>query len=375
MLGAGFGGIAVATGLRDRLGDSHFVTLVDRSPLFSMGLRKLWELVGLGTIAEGSRPRARLAGGGIEVVLAEIAAIDPAGRAADLSVGRYEADRLVVALGAARRPELVPGLVEYGHSIWDVGIIPALRRELERFERGRIALVILGAPYPCPPAPYECVMLLDDHFRDRGIRDDVELTVATLQPMLLPNAGRVGSDWLAERLDERGIAWQVGVKAERIESSRIVFEDGDLRFDLLLAVPPHRAPQVVAASGLVSERGWIEPDPGTFATSYPGVWAVGDCTFVELANGLPLPKAGAMAAAQGDNVAAQIAAEITGEAPPEPFGGRGYCFLETGLHEAALIEGEFYADPPAVSVADPTPAYHDEKAAFERDHLARWFGD
>ncbi|MGH3143807.1 MAG: hypothetical protein ACRDO9_11870, partial [Gaiellales bacterium] len=50
ILGGGFGGIAVATGLREQLGGAHEVLLVDRQPAFSMGLRKLWELVGLGTI-------------------------------------------------------------------------------------------------------------------------------------------------------------------------------------------------------------------------------------------------------------------------------------------------------------------------------------
>lgn len=375
VLGAGFGGIAVATGLRDRLGDAHHVTLVDRNASFSMGLRKLWELVELGTIEEGSRPRTALSGGGIEVIEAEVAAIDLAAHAADTTAGRIEADRLVVALGADARPDLVPGLVEHGHPVWARDAVAPARKALAGLERGRVAVVIFGAPYPCPPAPYECVMLIDDYLRSRGLRDAIDLEVATLQPMLLPNAGAAGSNWLAARLDERSIAWRVGCATERVESGRVVFADGsDLAFDVLLAVPPHRVPTSVGDAGLAGESGWIEPDRGTFATGHTGVWAIGDCTFVKLANGLPLPKAGAMAAVQGDRVAAQIAAEITGEPAPEPFDGRGHCFLETGLREAALIEGDFYADPPVVTLQDATAERHDEKAAFEREHLSRWFG-
>jgi sulfide:quinone oxidoreductase len=375
VLGAGFGGIAVATGLRDRLGPDHEVVLVDRRPAFSMGLRKLWELVGLGTIEAGSRPRAALAGGGVEVVLADITRIDPAAHAAETTAGRFEADRLVVALGAEPRPDLVPGLAEHGHDVWDkVGVAPA-RGALDAFEGGRIAIVIFGAPYPCPPAPYECAMLLDDHLRAAGVRERTELSVTTLQPLLLPNAGKAGSEWIGERLDERGIAWQVGRKAERVEDSRVAFADGELAFDLLLAVPPHWPPEIVGAAGLLGESGWIEPDRGTLATPVPGVWAVGDCTLIRLANGLPLPKAGVMAEAQGMRVAAAIAAEIRGEPDPAPFDGRGFCFLETGLHESGLIEGDFYAEPePAVRLGDVSEAHHDDKVAFEREHLERWFG-
>lgn len=375
VLGGGFGGIAVATGLRERLDGEHEVVLVDRQPAFSMGLRKLWELVGLGTIEEGSRPRATLAGDGIEVVLADVTEIDPAGKAAETSAGRLEGDRLVVALGAEPRPDLVPGLAEHGHNVWDKRGIPVLGRALEAFDGGHIAVVIFGAPYPCPPAPYECVMLIDDHLRARGLRERAELSVTTLQPMLLPNAGAAGSAWLADRLDERGISWQVGKRTERVEAGRVKFEDGEFGFDLLLAVPPHRPPGVVAEAGLLGDSGWIEPDRGTLATAFPGVWAIGDCTLIQLANGLPLPKAGVMAEAQGTRVAAAIAAEVRGEADPDPFDGRGFCFLETGLHESALIDGDFYAEPePAVRLGDVSQAHHDEKADFERERLARWFG-
>ena len=44
------------------------VVLVDRKPEFAMGLRKLWELAGIGTIAEGSRPRERLGRHGVGFV-------------------------------------------------------------------------------------------------------------------------------------------------------------------------------------------------------------------------------------------------------------------------------------------------------------------
>ena len=118
--------------------------LIDRQPAFSMGLRKLWELVGLGTIDEGSRPRSALVGGGIEVLEADVTAIDPVRRSVETSVGHLQGERLVVALGAASRPDLVPGLAMHGHDVWSFRTAPLLRRALDTFGGGRVAIVIFG---------------------------------------------------------------------------------------------------------------------------------------------------------------------------------------------------------------------------------------
>src|SRR5262249_29184959 len=125
ILGGGFGGIAAAVELHALLGDEHEIVLVDRRPEFAMGLRKLWELVGISTVAEGSRARSLLSRHGITFVEADISAIDPAARAADTSAGRLDGDHLVVALGAVARPDLLPGLAEHGHDIWSFAGVPA----------------------------------------------------------------------------------------------------------------------------------------------------------------------------------------------------------------------------------------------------------
>ena len=179
VLGGGFGGIAAAVELRSLLGEDHDVVLVDHRPDFAMGLRKLWELVGAGTLAEGARSRRLLARHGIDVVRAEILGIDAPGRAAETTEGRLHGDHLVVALGAVSRPDLVPGLAEHGHDVWAFNDVPAAAAALRRFEGGRIVVLIAGVPYPCPPAPYECVLHVDENLRARGLRERTELGIAT----------------------------------------------------------------------------------------------------------------------------------------------------------------------------------------------------
>lgn len=377
ILGGGFGGIAAGIELRRLLGPEHTVVLVDRKPTFAMGLRKLWELVGLGTIADGSRHRSLLARHGIEFVEAEITSIDASGRAAETSAGKLAADHLLIALGAVSRPDLVPGLLEHGHDVWTFAGATAAAKALADFDGGRILVLVAGAPYPCPPAPYECVLHLDEHLRRRGLRDRTNLGVTTLQPMLMPNAGQAGSDWMAGQLAAHGITSHVGAKAEHIEAGRVVFSDrGEQPFDLLVAVPPHRAPDVVSQSGLAAKHGWIAVDAGTLRTSYEGVYAVGDVTLIPLANGLPFPKAGVMAELQGLSVARAIAAEVSGRGPAPPFDGRAFCPIELGTQSAARVDGDWYATPePIVTIAGPSTARAAEKGEFEREHLERWFGD
>jgi sulfide:quinone oxidoreductase len=375
ILGAGFGGITTATELRRLLGDGHEIVLIDRREHFLMGLRKLWALVGIGSLADGKRSRKKLSEHGIEFLQQQIRAIDPVERRVSTDGGTLDGDYLVVALGAEQRPDLVPGLVEHGHDVWNPEGVPALQKALADFESGRLAVVIAGVPYTCPPAPYECTMLLDDHLRERGLRDQTDLSVTTLQPLLLPNAGREGSAWLAEQLTARGIAFQTGRKTQQVEAGRVLFDDGELAFDLLIGVPPHRPPAVVKESGLCGEGEWIKVDPGTLATDAPGVFAIGDVTQIKLANGLPLPKAGVMAEAEGKRVAAAIAAEVRGEEKPAAFDGRGFCFIETGKDAAALVEGEFFAKPePKVALKEISKVHAEEKRRFESERLARWFG-
>ena len=375
VLGGGFGGITVATELERLLGDEHEVVLVDRAERFSMGLRKLWELVGHATIAEGSRHRDALSSHGIQVVRDDVESIDVDARSATVGDQTLHADYLVVALGAVPRPDLVSGLAEHGHDVWSTAAIPGAAHALAALEGGRILMLIAGAPYPCPPAPYECVMHVHEHLRARGIRDATELSVATVQPLLMPNAGVEGSTWMGERLSERGVSFRTGVKVDRVEAARVVLEEGELPFDLLLTVPPHRAPDVVVESSLTGESGWISVDRTTLQTEHENVYAVGDVTGIKLSNGLPLPKAGVIAELEGLRVAAAIAADARGETEPGPFTGEASCYVEMGTEIAARMDVKFFAEPaPEIAFAEPSAERAAEKRQFESDRLSRWFG-
>ena len=182
---------------------------------------------------------------------------------------------------------------------------------------------------------------------------------------------------VASLLESRGIGFHPLFTFEtlRPETREIVAADGRReRVDLLIAVPPHRAPEAVAASGLLGPSGWIHVDARTLATEHEGVYAIGDVATIKLPSGKSLPKAGVFAHAEAEVVARRIADEIRGRVPRALFDGKGYCWIETGDGRAGFAGGSFFADPePTLRMARPGRLLHWGKVAFEKWWLARRF--
>ena len=373
ILGAGFGGIAAAVALREQLADGDEIVLVDRRDDFAMGLRKTWAILGISPIAYGTRSLASLAARGITVLQGTVTHVDPDARSATVDESVLQADALVVALGAEHAMEAVPGLAEHGHNAWDRSHLDQVHGIVDAFRGGRVVVGIFGTPYPCPPAPYELALLLGDRFDARGI--DVQLTVFAPTPIVLPILGAAECVPLDGRLEERGIAFQSNHTATAVTERAVQFgPDEQLPFDLLLAVPPHRCPAVLVEAGLAAAGGWVKVDRATLETGHAGVYAIGDATAIPLANGMPLPKAGLFAEKEGLTVAARIAAVLRGEAPAATFDGQGACFLEMGGGEASTVSGDFFADPPEVTLSMPDATQRAAKERFEMDRLGHWFG-
>ena len=373
ILGGGFGGIATARRLKEKLDAKDEVILVDRRDHFMVGFRKTWALVGESTLEAGQRPLDSLTSLGIRVMHDPVTRIDPNGRAATMSDQHISADALVVALGAELAPEAIPGFQQYAYNVYDPNDIPRAAQVLQEFQEGKLLIGIFGAPYKCPPAPYEMALLINDSLKARGVKANVE--VFSPQPMSLPILGQVGCDLIESRLADRGIAFFPNRKATAVEAGTVVFVNERRSFDLLLGVPPHRPPAVVRESGLVGDSGWISVNPHTLETQFPGVYAIGDVVQVAMANGKPLPKAGVFAEAMGETVAERIAATFTGQEPEATFKGEGGCYLEVGAGQAMMVKGNFLAEPePEVMLTEASPQYLEEKRAFETKRLQTWFG-
>jgi sulfide:quinone oxidoreductase len=373
ILGGGFGGIATARRLKQKLDEKDEVILVDRRDYFMVGFRKTWALTGQSTLEAGQRPLDSLTGLGVRVMRDPVTRIDSAARTAWLEDQRLSADALVVALGAELAPEAIPGFQGYAHNVYDPQNIPGAAQALNAFQGGDLLIGVFGVPYKCPPAPYEMALLIRETLEARGTRANIE--VFTPQPVSMPLLGQVGCDIIEGRLADNGITFLPNHKATAVESGEVVFANERRRYDLLFGIPPHRPPAVVREAGLVGESGWVSVDPRTLETAFPGVYAIGDVVQIAMANGKPLPKAGVFAEEMGETVADRIAADFQGQEPEATFTGEGGCYLEVGSGQAMMVKGHFMATPdPEISLTEASAQYLGEKRAFEVQRLQAWFG-
>lgn len=373
VLGGGVGGVATASRLRRRLDRQHRVVLVNREADFSFASSYLWVMSGDRRTDQVTRPLQRLSRRGIEVVIGHVEHIDPAQRAVTVNGRALVGDHLVVTLGADWVPERVPGLVENGHTFATLPGAAELARRLGRIDTGRIVVVTAAPLYKCPAAPYEAALFIDAGLRARRIRDRVELAVRSAEPAPMPVAGPAAGQALQEIMAGRGIDYRPATQITSAEPGRVTFGGQSEAADLLVYMPPIAAPPVVASSDLAAPDGWIHADPGTLATGFPGVWAIGDNTQIMLAIGKPLPRAGVFAHGQAHVVANAIAAAITGKPAPGTFDGHGGCFIETGSGRAAYGAGNFYAEPaPTVTLHPPARRWHWGKVLFELNVMRRW---
>jgi sulfide:quinone oxidoreductase len=370
IVGAGFGGASTARRLRSLLPKEHRILVVDRRPEVTLGAGHSWVLTGRRGPEHVTRRLSNLTKHGLEFRCAEVVAVDPAKRVLEIAGDRVAADALVLAPGARLTLEPLAGASGVAHQFYELDAALRLREALGTFAGGRIVVAILGAPYKCPAAPHEAILLMHERLLKAMPSGAFSITLVTPEPQPLPVGGPAVGAAVRELYDQRAVRTRFGVRPIRVHAplatpagsppTRAIAGELELSdktrepFDLLIVVPLHTAPTFMKDSGLLGENGWVPVDRATLSTSFDGVWAIGDVTHVALANGGMLPKAGVFARAQGETVAGEIAARVLGKNGRVPFAGRGGCYLETGAGEAAMIEGDFFGDPaPQVTLAAP----------------------
>ena len=369
VLGAGFGGLELATSLSEAFGEDAGVTLVERADSFVFGYSKLDLMFGHAEPAAVRLPYADVAKPGVRLMRETVTAIDPEARRVTTDAGEHEADLLVVALGADYALDATPGLAEGGHEFYSVAGAERVRDVLPTFTRGHAVVGVCGAPFKCPPAPSEAALLLHDHLVERGLRQDCRISLVMPFDTPVPPSADTSAALLAA-FDERDIEFVGGSKVASLEPGRKValLADGrEIAYDLFLAVPQHRAPDVVLESGM-AEDGYVPVDSRTLETRHPGVYALGDVATVGV------PKAGVFSEGAARVVAAAIVARRTGGAPPEGFDGRGACYVEFGAGRVGRVDVDFLSGPkPTGTFAEPSRELVAEKRRFGATRRARWF--
>jgi sulfide:quinone oxidoreductase len=369
VLGAGFAGMELTTLLSEQVADDADITLIDHGDSFVFGYSKL-DVMFRGADPHAVRlPYDEFVKPGVEFVRDTIVAIEPESRRVTTSSGSYDADILVIALGADYDYAATPGLTEE-HEFYSYAGAFGMRAKLEAFTSGKAVIGVCGAPFKCPPAPSECALMLHDSLLRRGFRDQCEITLVL--PFMTPVPPSPDtSAALLEAFAERDIAFVPSTKVKAVDHKRgaVLFENGEeLAFDLFLGVPKHRAPEVVIASGLTVD-GSIPVDSATLATNVPGVYAIGDVATQGT------PKAGVFAEGAARALAATLVGEIRGTGAVGHHEGKGSCYIEFGADRIGRVDVDFLSGPsPTGTFQEPSDQLRVLKERFGSDRRARWFG-
>jgi len=370
ILGAGFGGLELATRLSEEVPDAVEVTLIDQSDSFVFGYSKLDVMFGRQTPESARLYYRDIVKPSVEFRQETVQSIDPVARRVVTDRNSYDTDVLVVALGADVLPELTPGLVEGGNEFYSVAGAERLREVLPTFDAGDAIIAVLGSFFKCPAAPYECAMMLHDQLVERGVRDATTIKVITPMAVPIPISAEASAGILGG-LEARGIEFWGEQKVKSLDPAThlaTLLDGREISYDLFLGVPIHQAPPVVAESALAVD-GWIPVDHTTFATSFPNVYAVGDVTSA------PVPRVGVIAEGEAGTVADVLIHRLRGGEEPAPYPGIATCYIEFGGAEVAKFDVNFLGGPkPSGVFNEPSLELAASKAQFGATRRSRWFG-
>jgi len=371
VLGAGFGGLEIAATLSGKIGDRLDLTLIDKNASFFFGYSKLDVMFGRRSASSVKHSYGLIKQPGVRFKQETITSIDPVSKKVTTREGSYEADVIVVALGADYDIEATPGLSEAGQEFYSFEGAEKVRDLLPAFQKGHVIVGVCSFPFKCPPAPSETALLLHEYLVRQGVRKQCRISLVV--PFELPIPPSYGtSKALLKSFKEKEITYIPEMMVGAIDPRKKVAEldDGrEISFDLFLGIPEHRVPTVVEESGLVFSE-WVPVDQHSMLTRYPRVYAIGDVASAGI------PKSGHFAAAEARSAAESILSEFEGYEFTEGFNGKGHCYVEFGEGKVARAEVDFYTKTYATGIHySASRAISQEKKLLEEECKARWFGE
>jgi NADH dehydrogenase FAD-containing subunit len=340
ILGAGFAGLETAFLLRMRLRDRADLTLISERQAFTFRPNTIYVPFGADPadlVVDLAKPFQRRR---VEFVGGTVTGVDPHGHVVTLASGdTVPYDKLVIATGAAMRPDEIPGMTEHAATIWTPQSMLGVRERFERMradarDGGRSRVLFLIPPNnKCAGPLYEIVMMFETWARREGIRDHLEIAWSTFEQSYIQAFGPRLHEVVSREFSERCIHGHTEEVVTRIGPGRALYADGGEReFDHLIAFPPYIA--AVPYETLPSDdRGFIETELETRQVAgHPDIYAPGD--------------AGDFPVKQADTVAEHIAAEVGDHPFERPFDPVSMCIME-------MFDKATFAQVPLQLTGDP----------------------
>lgn len=349
ILGAGTGGTMVANKMAQNLDLNEWrIVIVDRDEAHYYQPGLLFIPFGIYSPSDVVKPKRNFLPHQVEMIFSDIELIEPDKNkvrlARDNKVIQY--DYLVIATGSRIVPEETTGLV---NGAWRKNIFDfytpdganALRHFLKYWKGGRLVLNIVEMPIKCPVAPLEFLFLADWFFTERGVRDDVELVLATPLPgaFTKPRASAI----LGNMLEGKNILIEPDFNIMEVDTTNNKirsYDEREVPYDLLVSIPTNMGAEVIENSGMGDELSFIPIDKHTLQSNkWENVWVIGD------AGNTPTSKAGSVAHFMLDVVIENMLRHMEGLKPQPKFDGHANCFIESGFEKGILIDFNYDVEP------------------------------
>ena len=371
ILGAGFGGLELTARLSAAFGDEIKITLIDKNDAFVFGFSKFELMFGRQSRDDVSSYYRTIAKPGVEFRQELMTSIDPVSRRVVTDKGAYDADVLVVALGADYDFGATPGFVEGGHEFYSVAGALRLRDVLPTVTSGNVVVAVLSEPFKCPPAPCEAAMLLDEYFSGRGVRGNINISVVSPWGIPIPASGPA-STAILERFRERNITFVPNQGVTAIDPADEDRAAPRRHHDAVRPLSRHPGPsRARRRRGVRPRRRRLDPGrQGESLDALPGR--------------LRRRRRHQRAGAEGGHLrrkrrprrrGASDRAGCGTKARPTPYDGAGSCFIEFGDRKVGRVDVDFLTGPSVVApFTEPSLEGAEEKKEFASSRRALWFG-
>src|SRR4051794_3207560 len=305
--GGGPAGVETILALRDLAGDRVRLTLV--APQDELEIKPMRVAAPFAVDRVRRYPLSEVvSAAGAEHLRTTLERVDAGARRVVLGDDReLRYDSLVVAVGARPRAPYSAALT-FGATTGDVALNELLA-DLEGGWSRTVAFVVPpGVSWPLPL--YEIALMTAREVRSMG--EDAQLMIVTPEESPLAVFGPAASHAVGELLDEAGVAFRGGARAEVRPGGRLELHPGreTLQVPRVVTTPVLAGPRV---AGLPSDAGGFLPiDDHARVRGVDGVYAAGD--------GADFPiKQGGIGCQEADAAAESIAARAGADVTPEAF--------------------------------------------------------
>jgi sulfide:quinone oxidoreductase len=288
---------------------------------------------------------------------------------------------LIVATGYRNQTDIVPGFTENAYTITTLADAERAGEGWRQFLQNPGDVVVSATQGAgCFGAAYEFLFNLSHQLRSHGLHKQVALSYVTAEPFLghfgiggLPH----GEQLLGMFLRKEAITAHTSAVVDHIDQGRLQIVDGEaVDFSYAMVIPPFLGQEFLhTADGLVSESGYLPVRETYQSVKYDTVYGVGVAAAVDVPWQAPVPvgvpKTGYPTEVMAHIAAANVAAQIRGEAPVK---GKAFadikaiCVMDAG-NNGVIILADKMLPPRKHGVLIPGPQAHLMKLGFEKYYL------